>query len=125
LEYFRWKINLKSCHPLFQQSFKTRNIKSFKLGLIVVDILEFKFYLTLFLNTKLLQNDSLTVFQKFDSFLLNQFLCFVFFVLLLNSFFVFDLFISSIDRVKQIQFDKFVKSIELEAFVEQSVVNLC
>lgn len=125
MEDFGWKINLKSCHPLFQQSFKTRNIKSFKLGFIVVNILQFEFYFTLFFNAKLLQNDSLTVFQKFNSFLLDQFLCLVFLVLLLNSFFVFDLFISSIYCVEQIQFDKFVKSIELEAFVEQSVVNLC
>jgi len=53
-EYLWREVYIEALSPVFQQFFKARNIECLHLSLIICNILEFKFNLTLFLLTKLL-----------------------------------------------------------------------
>jgi hypothetical protein len=62
-ENIRWKINIESSCPFFKQGFETRHIQGFELGLVVIDVLKLELNFTLFFDTELLKNDSLSKFK--------------------------------------------------------------
>lgn len=95
------------------------------MGLIIINILQLKFYLTLFLDTELLQYDSLSIFQKSDSFLLKKFFSSLFLIVFLHWLIIFYLLVSCIDGVKKIRFYEFLESTKLKTFIKEFVINFC
>lgn len=62
-ENIRRKINIESSCPFFKQGFKARHVQGFELDLVVIDVLKLELNFTLFFDTELLKNDSLSKFK--------------------------------------------------------------